>query len=270
MKNERRNKSINIEKISLKDDFILLTNCRGILYFLKGEAEICDKNQTITAELGDIVIIDKVNECQINSLKKDCAFIKIDLIDSENIVEEFFEELKKSPIFTNAVTKIKLSNKKRKTIEQIIYLMLFESEEETVYEKKKLFNYLQIVFIEIINFDKDDRREKSESKLRSKFSVVVSYIEENYSKKIYLQDIANLLHYETSYFSKLFKKVLGVSFSDYVQNVRLKKAEKLLEETDYSVETLSAMVGYQDKKQLYKLFRERSNITPGEFRRSEK
>jgi YesN/AraC family two-component response regulator len=111
---------------------------------------------------------------------------------------------------------------------------------------------------------------RSQIKLRSKFGIVISYIEKNYSKKIYLQDLADLLHYETSYFSKLFKKVLGVSFSEYIQDVRLKNAEKLLEETDYSVEELSSMVGYQDKKQLYKLFRERSNITPGAFRRNGK
>lgn len=265
MNNERTNKSINIDKICF-NNYVILSKGRKILYLLKGESEISFKKETFSISCGNIVIVDKEKEFQISSLKKDCTIIKIDLLEDKDIIKEFFDKFKKSSYYISDVSKIKLNGQKRRKIEQIIDLMLFDDEEDTEYKENQLLNYLRIIFTEILNLDNNER-ETAESKLRSKFSVVVSYIEENYNKKIYLEELADLLHYETSYFSKLFKKVLGVGFSEYMQDVRLKKAEKLLEETDYSVEDISSIVGYQDKKQLYKLFRESSNITPGAFRK---
>jgi AraC family L-rhamnose operon transcriptional activator RhaR len=69
-----------------------------------------------------------------------------------------------------------------------------------------------------------------------------------------------------NYFSKLFKEVAGINFSEYVQKVRIDEACRLLRETDLKVLEVALRVGFNDLKFFYDVFKKITGKTPGDYR----
>jgi len=93
------------------------------------------------------------------------------------------------------------------------------------------------------------------------------YIRENYNKNISISDIADNEGFNVSYFSTLFKKETGQTFSEYLTHVRMNEAKRLLKETNLSVALVCEAVGYSDIKHFNALFRKNAGIKPSEYRK---
>ncbi len=103
---------------------------------------------------------------------------------------------------------------------------------------------------------------------RSKtIQMIKQYISENYSKPIKLHEVATLANYSTSYFSIIFKQVVGVTFSDYLINIRINAAKNLLRTTRLNILDISQQVGYNDIKNFTKLFRKNVGVKPSSYRK---
>ena len=93
------------------------------------------------------------------------------------------------------------------------------------------------------------------------------YIEEHYRDEISLERIATLYHFNASYFSTLFKQRFGISFSEYLSDIRMEKAEDLLKTSSDKVREIALEVGYKDPNYFNRAFKKRHNMTPEEFRK---
>ncbi len=92
------------------------------------------------------------------------------------------------------------------------------------------------------------------------------YIEQRITSKISLDEIANELHMNPSYFSRLFRKETGETFVEYVTKLKIERAKELLRWSNSSIETISESLGYDNKSYFSKLFKSVCGITPGEYR----
>ena len=88
----------------------------------------------------------------------------------------------------------------------------------------------------------------------------------NYNKKILLNELADRLYLNPSYFSQLFKKKTGMTYQSYLTEYRIERAKKLLEETDLRIYEICELVGYTDSKHFNQLFERSVEMTPGEYR----
>lgn len=95
----------------------------------------------------------------------------------------------------------------------------------------------------------------------------LDYIETHLSDKIAVEDVCSLLNLSYHYFIKYFKKIMGMSFVDYVNYKRIKKAERLLLTGDHSMMDVSFEVGISNMAQFYKLFKRHNECSPKEFKR---
>lgn len=95
----------------------------------------------------------------------------------------------------------------------------------------------------------------------------IKYINENYTEEIDLKTLAEIEHYNITYYSEWFKKNMNVSPIEYIQNLRIKKAKELLVDTDFTVLQIAQLVGYKHNSSLTKRFKESENITPMKFRK---
>lgn len=98
------------------------------------------------------------------------------------------------------------------------------------------------------------------------FEEVTDYISVNY-RQITVKDLADRFHFNEDYFNRLFKEKTGGTYLEYLQEVRLKQAYRLLRSTDISVEEVAEQVGYQNKGYFYKIFVEKYKMTPAKTRK---
>ena len=86
-------------------------------------------------------------------------------------------------------------------------------------------------------------------------------------ESITLDDVAELVHVSPSRVRHVFKDVTGVSFKEYVTQVRVAEAKRLLLSTDLSVAEIARAVSYTNLNQFYKVFYRSCAMSPGEYRR---
>ncbi len=103
--------------------------------------------------------------------------------------------------------------------------------------------------------------------MRKPVAEAVRYINIHYASPISAEDVAAASHVSPAYLSKLFKEELEIGFNEYLTQVRLEAAQKLLSETNLSVKEIAGNVGYPDEKYFSKLFRKVTGIKPTEYRR---
>ena len=102
---------------------------------------------------------------------------------------------------------------------------------------------------------------------REQIRPVLAYVDGHCRDSITLCDVADLVHVSTSRVRHVFKDVTGVSFKEYVTQVRVAEAKRLLLGTDLSVADIARAVSYTNIHQFYKVFYRSCAMSPGEYRR---
>lgn len=95
----------------------------------------------------------------------------------------------------------------------------------------------------------------------------IRFINAHYAEDINLDSLAQEVFVSTYYLSHLFRREMGVTFSDYLAKVRVEKAKALLME-GVSVESTSERVGYNDSNYFIKIFKKYVGVTPAKYRKS--
>lgn len=105
---------------------------------------------------------------------------------------------------------------------------------------------------------------------RAKSSKVVSvgrkYIDTHYKKQISLSHVAEKAGVTQSYFSNIFHKEIGESYSRYLTRIRMQKAARLLRETSCKVYEVASEVGYVSVKHFAQKFKQWHGISPHQYR----
>ncbi len=98
---------------------------------------------------------------------------------------------------------------------------------------------------------------------------VFQYIFLNYSSPFTVEAAARMSGYSVGNFCRRFKLETGKTFHAYLNDYRLQKARLLLEETSFSIESVSSAVGFMETKTFCRLFKRQTGITPTEYRNSQ-
>ncbi len=93
----------------------------------------------------------------------------------------------------------------------------------------------------------------------------VEYIQKNYSQDLRLKEVAEWVQMSPQYFSKIFKDNLGVNFIEYLTNLRMEYAKKMLKESDKTIKEICFESGYNDPNYFSRLFKKHVGVTPTEF-----
>ncbi|MDQ0253425.1 two-component system response regulator YesN [Evansella vedderi] len=93
-----------------------------------------------------------------------------------------------------------------------------------------------------------------------------AYISQNYKKDLTLEFVAKEINLSPTYFSKLFKNHAGINFIDYLTQVRIGEAKRLLTTTDMSLKEICFEVGYRDPNYFSRVFKKSESIPPSQYR----
>jgi AraC-like DNA-binding protein len=94
----------------------------------------------------------------------------------------------------------------------------------------------------------------------------LAYINENYREDISLTEISAKLGFNESYFCRIFKQAIGATFTEYLNFVRVCKAEKLLAKGHDSILNISESVGFSSVSYFNRIFKKYRNCSPRVYR----
>lgn len=164
---------------------------------------------------------------------------------------------------------ISIPSKRRDYIEALLNKLLFENEGQDMLSPA----FIQAGLLELLLFM--IRCQQYENNVYKEIDVdnqlmqeIATYIYEHYDKKITLDDMAERFHISRSYLSKKFKQATGFGFKEYLVNVRIKNACRLLLETNHSITDIAFECGFNDSNYFGDAFRRIKGIAPNKYRRN--
>ena len=122
--------------------------------------------------------------------------------------------------------------------------------------------------------DKSEKRELSSIEFnypfqpneQSRIDKVCTYINKNYKKPLRLEDVATIANMSSTAFSRFFKKSTGKTFVNYVNELRIGWACKLLIETEMTIAEICYEVGFNNLSNFNRRFYERHKMSPRRYR----
>ena len=94
----------------------------------------------------------------------------------------------------------------------------------------------------------------------------IEFLIDSYNKKVSIEELAKVSFLSKSHFLALFKKEIGTTPFEYLNQYRIKKACELLKDKNKSIEEISYLVGYGDSRYFREVFKSRLKVSPSEFR----
>ncbi|MCR4922387.1 MAG: AraC family transcriptional regulator [Lachnospiraceae bacterium] len=179
-----------------------------------------------------------------------CSFV------DRNIWESLFEQKVCS-----------FSLKEREKLEEMFEDMLTEYEKDTPYREVILEGMLFRLLTYIFEHKKGGGALNFGNELSPEILEVLSKIEESYASDLTMEDMALEAGFSTAYFSRLFKAQLGLPFSKYLTNVRIRHVEELLSQTDKSISEIALETGFSNGDYLCSRFKQRVGLSPTEYRK---
>lgn len=104
-------------------------------------------------------------------------------------------------------------------------------------------------------------------KNKQKIQTAIKYIEENFDNDLNMAVVSNYISMNYSLFSYLFKQYTGCNFVNYLKDLRINEAKRLLIDTDLRVNEVSQKVGYDNEKHFMKIFKNTCGVSPSEYRK---
>lgn len=143
------------------------------------------------------------------------------------------------------------------------YIYGFENLTNTFTNVKEMLESLKKVLSEDLNAQYEIYTQKN---LNHTFKAILKHVNENFCRDLSAQSIAKEFNINSNYFSQLFKKELGISFTEYVSKLRIDYACKLLKTTDISISEVSEQLGYNDYFYFSRVFKKIMGKSPSAYR----
>ncbi|MFP4580519.1 MAG: helix-turn-helix domain-containing protein, partial [Candidatus Sumerlaeia bacterium] len=97
--------------------------------------------------------------------------------------------------------------------------------------------------------------------------LALSFMRSNFTRNISLDDVAKAGRLSRAVLTRRFHSVLGLTVADEIRRLRLERAEKLLLETDLSLDTIAYETGFKHARYFSDVFRKQNGIPPGQWRK---
>lgn len=125
-------------------------------------------------------------------------------------------------------------------------------------------NIMQIMSY-VFNHTVNRKKEETSKTISDTFLSVLDYIDKNYAS-VTLEDAANFCSLSYSYFSRTFKSIFNISFSNYVIKKRVEKSLALISDSNLSLNDIALECGFSNLSHFIKCFNEEKGMTPKKFR----
>jgi two-component system, response regulator YesN len=148
-----------------------------------------------------------------------------------------------------------------------MYVSLLEMERSNVTQSNKVLAQFNLWSQRIVSLRTDIPlvEDKEHTAVIQK---IYEYIDEHLQEEISREQLAEFVHFNPAYLSRLFRKITGDSLTDCILLKRMEKAKTLLVSTQIKISDISSLVGYGNIPHFTKMFKRYAGVTPQEYRKN--
>ncbi len=234
-----------------------------LLYVISGSVEFFleDKQLTLLKDDFLIVNIDTLHRAKVEGDALACR-IEIPFLELSRLMS------RSSFVFwcNSTVESGEAYDLARELIRRLIWEEYDNGGKDKIYITSLYYQLLNILVNDFLIDNEKSTYSGQEHKFDDRKQQIENYIRQNYSGDISLQDLADKLYLSTAYLSKYIKRQFGMSFIEYVNTLRFDIAVSQLLYSDKSVLRIAMDTGFSSSATLNKIFKEKYNKTPTEFR----
>jgi AraC-like DNA-binding protein len=247
-----------------------------ILYTLSGQFRILLNNKDYSFGPGDMVLVNSNEIHNIIALTPGLNKYIVIKFEPELLyttTQTLFEMKYVMPFILNESTHQKIFKKeeiKNSVIPGIVKSIVQEYTDKNYgYElaiRANIFN----LFLFILrrwnaqNVDLNINRDMNKDLVR-RLQIVFDYVENNYQNDITSLNMAAMCNLSYSYFSRVFKKIMKKNFKEYLNFVRISKAEQLLSTSELNITEIALAVGFSTSSYFIQQFKQYKKISPKQF-----
>ncbi|MCG9793713.1 AraC family transcriptional regulator [Flavobacterium algicola] len=246
-----------------------------LIYFIKSSGTRYIGNSIGTFNAGDLYMIgsnvphlfknDKVNP--LSPVEAETVDMIVVKFDPEFLGKQFLnlsESRALQLLLENAEKGLKFS----KAISKVVHQIMVELTQNN--GLKNIIGLLNV--LEVLSSTDDFHSLCSEvvvssytNKEKERMARIISFLTENFDKKIELEEVASVAYMTPNAFCRYFKKRTRKSFTQYLNEIRLRNACKLLIEGEMQVATVCYLSGFNTITNFNRQFKSLMNVTPSEY-----
>lgn len=241
-----------------------------ITWVLEGKGNYFVNGQEYTMEKDDIIIFNNVEphgwkllggnmKLLVMIFSPEFVAEKISLFDAEYL-KPFVE---RGSNFKNRVGREEKVNEEiRISIREIYQEWNERKEGYPLMIKANVLRILTMLIRAYQDETKSGEMLKEKKNAMKRLEQAFTYINDHYCEKITLEEVAASVYMSSNYFSSYFRKVTGISFSEYVTRIRISHARELLRDTDKSVTEIAMECGFHNISNFYRLYKKHVGKPP--------
>lgn len=239
-----------------------------ILYVTEGELSVTVNNKNYRLHRDDFIVIDR-KTIHSTSNKRKTRYLLIQIPYS--FLKQFIPNIDFIR-FSGICSLLEKDNRDilnsmRNTLSQLSYLYEHQYDGYHMRYFSLLFSFLDCLFTHYREELSSSEIKKTE-KYIERLSLITEYVENHYQEPITLREAAQILSINPEYFSRFFKKYMGITFLEYVYSIRLQSAYQEIINTDLPIQEIQERNGFTSPKIFSRMFREQYGKTPREIRKS--
>lgn len=243
-----------------------------IYYLLNGERNYFIKDKIYSIKKGDLVLIYK-NEIHKTIDGAVPHHERLLVYFREELLDTCPEEEKQYLLscFQRGRPIIRLSESDQVFAENLINQMLKEqSLKESGYTiSLKAYLMQLLIFINRLTEQKNKPAVDIDpnNTIHKRISEIVQYINTHYSNSLSLAKIADIFYISPYYLSRVFKEVTGFNLVEYLNLVRVREAQKLLQNSNAKIIDIAQMVGFGSVAHFGRVFKQITSLSPSSYRK---
>lgn len=192
--------------------------------------------------------------------------------EASEAYQQFLQEIRCFAIYDMRLAFMMLANAiKRSSNNTIAEVSSALLEMEKVYAKIQTLETLEEVnqlFSDLIGEISERTHDYARQKHTRLVAQMQAYVEENYgSISLSMNEVADHIDMSAAYLGRLFKQIVGVTFTEYLTQFRMTKACEALTTTNKTVNEISEEIGFTNSSYFYIVFKKNMGCTPSQYRK---
>ena len=237
------------------------------LYFQKGRGFVVCNTKKIPVNPGVLVVINSNEMHYIESISQSLEYycIIVDNLLFKALHTDICETKYIDPIYQNLIifkNRVENDESISECLNNIIEEFNLKQIGFELSVKSYLFRLMVLLLRNHTYLTLSPKEYNARVKNLNIINIVLQYIEKNYNESITVEKLSEMANLSKYYFLRLFKKTTGKSLIDYINFIRINKAEYMLEKTDRNITEIAFSCGFNDANYFSRVFRKYKGKSP--------